>query len=119
MAAKEKLVFSPSKVLCNQERVDKYARGERFYPVTMELDLTQKCTRNCPVCPYGAARSAGHSLPYKFLERLFGILGPHVPGVVLSGGESTSREDFPKIAALAKSCGFKEVSLITNGSFAA
>ena len=116
MNSNSKLVFSRSKVSLNLDRVEAYARGEKIYPVTMELDLTQKCTRNCPGCPYGAARSPGLTPSLSFLDRLFSILGPHIPGLVLSGGEPTSTPHFPEVMALAKRRGFKEVAVITNGS---
>ena len=116
MSNEKKKVFSPSKVMFNRERVEAYARGESVFPVTMEIDLTQKCTRNCPQCPYGAVRSPGLTLSFSFLERLFGILGPQTSGLVLSGGEPTSAPDFPKIIALARRTGFKEIGVITNGS---
>ena len=116
MNSNSKLVFSRSKVSLNHDRVEAYAQGEKIYPVTMELDLTQKCTRSCPGCPYGAARSPGLTLSLPFLDRLFSILGPHVPGLVLSGGEATSTPHFPEVLSLAKRCGFKEVAVITNGS---
>ena len=116
MSNEKKKVFSPSKVMFNRERVEAYARGESVFPVTMEIDLTQKCTRNCPQCPYGAVSSPGLTLSFSFLERLFGILGPQTSGLVLSGGEPTSAPDFPKIIALARRTGFKEIGVITNGS---
>lgn len=56
MSKTQKQVFSPNKLAVNRERVEAYCRNEPIYPVTMELDLTQKCTRSCPNCPYGAAR---------------------------------------------------------------
>ncbi len=116
MSTKDALVFSPSKVGFNQERLGAYLRGERIYPITMEVDLTQTCTRNCPCCPYGWARQAGLTLPLPFLDRLFGILGPHMPGLVLSGGEPTLTPYFPETVALARKAGIREIAVITNGS---
>ncbi|MFH0825950.1 MAG: radical SAM protein [Pseudomonadota bacterium] len=112
----EAVVFSPSKVGVDPERIKAYLRGERIYPLTMELDLTQRCTRTCPSCPYGVERRPGLTLQLPFLDRLFGILGPHVPGLVLSGGEPTSVPHFPETVALARKAGVQEIAVITNGS---
>jgi hypothetical protein len=109
-------IFAPSKVAVHQERIEAYLRGEKMYPVTVELDLTQRCTRSCPACPYAAARSAGLTLELPFLDRLFSLLGKNTPGLVLSGGEPTSVPHFSRTIALAKEKGFREVAVITNGS---
>lgn len=110
------VVFSSSKVGVDQERIRGYLRGDKIYPLTLELDLTQLCTRKCPGCPYGAARQPGLTLQLPFLDRLFGILGSNMPGLVLSGGESTSAPHFPETVALARKSGIKEIAVITNGS---
>lgn len=109
-------IFAPSKVAIHKEKVDAYLKGENIYPVTMEIDLTQRCTRSCPACPYSVSRTAGLTLEMPFLERLFGILGPHTPGIVLSGGEPTLVPHFPRVLALARTSGFREIAVISNGS---
>lgn len=110
------LVFSPAKVLANGNRVERYLLGERIFPTTIEIDLTQRCTRVCPACPYSVSRRPGLTLPLSFIDRLFGILGPHTPGLVLSGGEATSLPDYPEVLAMARRRGFKEIATITNGT---
>ncbi len=109
-------VFSPCKVDVHADRVRAYERGERIYPVTIELDLTQRCTRACPCCPYASARTSGLTLSLEFLDRLFGVLGPHTPGLVVSGGEATAVPHYPQVLALARSKGFREISTISNGT---
>lgn len=110
------LVFSPAKVLANGNRVERYLQGDRIYPTTIEIDLTQRCTRACPACPYSVTRRPGLTLPLGFIDRLFGILGPHTPGLVLSGGEATSVPEYPEVLAMARRRGFEEISTITNGT---
>ncbi len=110
------VMFSPSKVGHHESRIQAYWRGERIFPVTVELDLTQLCTRACPQCPYSASRSPGLTLALPFLERLFSILGPHTPGLILTGGEATFVPHYPETLALARAKGFKEISTITNGT---
>jgi hypothetical protein len=116
MAGNGRKVFASSKVNNHPERVEAYLRGERIHPVTMEVDLTQRCTRACPECPYSAPRRAGLTLQLPFLKRLFSVLCPHTPGLLLSGGEATSVAHFPETVALARTSGFREIAVITNGT---
>jgi len=109
-------IFAPSKVAIHKERIDAYLKGEKIYPVTIEMDLTQLCTRSCPDCPYGSSRSPGLTLGLPFLDRLFSVLGSHTPGLVLSGGEPTLVPHFPETVELARKRGFKEIAVISNGS---
>jgi organic radical activating enzyme len=116
MNNKNAKIFASSKVSLHQDRIDAYLNGENIYPITVEMDLTQTCTRDCPQCPYSASRKAGHTLQLPFLEKLFSILGPHTPGIVLSGGEPTFVPHFPQTLALAREKGFKEIAVISNGT---
>ncbi len=109
-------IFAPSKVAIHKERIEAYLKGENIHPITMEMDLTQRCTRSCPLCPYASSRSTGLTLELPFLDRLFSILGPHTFGLVLSGGEATLVPHFPETVALAREKGFKEIAVISNGS---
>jgi hypothetical protein len=99
----------------DHSKIEAYLNGERIYPTTIELDLTQLCTRCCSGCPYGVSRQGGLTLQLPFLDRLFGILGPHTSGIVLSGGESTIVPHFPQTVAMARKKGFKEIAIISNG----
>jgi organic radical activating enzyme len=109
-------IFSPAKVAIHQERIDAYLKGRQIYPVTMEMDLTQLCTRSCPTCPYSSARGTGLTLEMPLLDRLFSVLGQHVSGLVISGGEPTWVPHFPETVALARAKGFQEIAVISNGS---
>ncbi len=109
-------IFAPSKVSNDHAKLEAYLNGEHIYPTTIELDLTQLCTRSCPACPYSVARRSSHTLQLPFLERLFSVLGPHTPGIVFSGGESTIVPHFPESLALARKKGFKEIAVISNGA---
>ncbi|MHB8138004.1 MAG: hypothetical protein ACYDGO_06390 [Smithellaceae bacterium] len=108
-------VFSPSKVTADRKKIEAYLQGEKIYPTTIELDLTQLCTRSCQGCPYSVSRRPGLTLQMPFLDRLFSILGPHTPGIVLSGGESTIVPHFPETLALTRKKGFQQVAVISNG----
>ena len=109
-------IFAPSKVAADQEKIEAYFRGERIYPTTIELDLTQLCSRSCPGCPYSVSRRPGRTLQLPFLDRLFAVLGPHTPGLVLSGGEATIVPHFPATTALARKRGFRQIAVISNGA---
>ncbi|PKP34003.1 MAG: hypothetical protein CVU00_08805 [Bacteroidetes bacterium HGW-Bacteroidetes-17] len=108
-------VFSSSKVANEKDKVTAYLNGEKIFPTTIELDLTQLCSRACPGCPYLSSRKPGLTLQLPFLDRLFGILGPETPGIVLSGGEPTIVPHFPDTVAMAKKKGFQEIAVISNG----
>lgn len=108
-------IFAPSKVTADQKKLETYLRGEPIYPTTIELDLTQLCTRSCPACPYSVGRRPGLTLQLPFLDRLFSVLRPHTPGLVLSGGESTIVQHFPETLALASKKGFRQIAIISNG----
>lgn len=110
-------IFAPSKVAHDPQRIKAYLDGEQIFPVTMELDLTQLCTRSCPGCPYCSARKPGLTLQLPFLDRLFSVLGPHTPGLVLTGGEPTIVPHFPETVALARKKGFREIAIISNGGY--
>jgi len=110
------LVFAPSKVAVQQKKIRAYMDGKVIHPTTIEMDLTQLCSRSCPGCPYGAKRKAGLTLQMPFLDRLFSVLGPHTPGIVFSGGEPTIVPHFPESVSLAKEKGFKEIAIISNGA---
>ncbi len=112
---KNQNVFASSKITNEKEKVMDYLQGEKIFPITMEIDLTQKCTRDCPECPYQVSRRAGHTLQLPFLDRLFGIIGGETPGLILSGGEATCIDHFPETVALARKKGFKEIAVISNG----
>ncbi len=116
MTKSQSKIFAPSKVNIDHQKIESYLNGEKFFPTTIELDLTQLCTRNCPGCPYGASRKPGLTLQLPFLDRLFGILGPNTPGIVFSGGEPTIVPHFPQTAAMARQKGFKEIAVISNGA---
>jgi len=109
-------IFASSKISAHQERIDAYLEGKNIYPITLELDLTQCCTLSCHACPYSAARANGLTLQLPFLEKLFSILGPNTPGLVLSGGEPTFVPHFPETVKLAREKGFEEIAVISNGT---
>lgn len=116
MANSQSKIFSPSKIGVDHQKIEAYLNGEPVFPTTIELDLTQLCTRSCPECPYGSSRRPGLTLQIPFLDRLFSILGPNTPGLVLSGGEPTMVPHFPETVAMAREKGFQEIAVVSNGA---
>ncbi|MCJ7524903.1 MAG: radical SAM protein [Candidatus Aminicenantes bacterium] len=108
-------VASGYKIAAHRERVLAYLRGEPVYPVSLELDLTSRCSRNCRDCP--STRASVHwELSENFIERLFSVLGGNVPGLLLTGGEPTISALFAPTLALARQRGFRDIAVVTNGS---
>jgi MoaA/NifB/PqqE/SkfB family radical SAM enzyme len=116
MTDRQSKIFAPSKVDIDHQKIEAYCYGERIFPITVEFDLTQLCTRSCPGCPYAVSRKAGLTLQIPFMDRFFSVLGPHTPGIIFSGGEATIVPHFPQTVALARKKGFSEIAIISNGA---
>jgi len=108
-------VASAGKIALHRERIDAYLRGEPIYPISLELDITSRCTRQCEDCPSSRSEYQ-HDLSMDFIRRLLGSFGGRVKGLLISGGESTMSPDFPRVLAQARREGFENVAVVTNGS---
>ncbi|UOF82069.1 putative fe/-s oxidoreductase [Caudoviricetes sp.] len=42
--------FSENKILAHLDRLAQYVHGEEYPPILVEIDLTNKCTSDCPWC---------------------------------------------------------------------
>jgi len=111
----EKEVASGYKIAAHRERILAYLRGEAIYPVSLELDLTSRCSRTCRDCPSTRAREHWE-LTETFVKRLFAALGGNVPGLLLTGGEPTISPLFAGTLAMAREHGFRDIAVVTNGS---
>ena len=108
-------VASGYKIAAHRDRVLAYLRGEPIFPVSLELDLTSRCSRACQDCP--STRSQTHwELTEKFVNRLLSALEGNVRGILLTGGEPTISPLFPGTLALARKKGFRDIAVVTNGS---
>ena len=108
-------VASAYKVTYHREKLEAYLRDERVYPVTLELDITTQCTRNCPDCP--SSRSPTHQqLDLNFVRNLFAALDGQTKGLLVAGGEPTVAEGFPDILRTAREKGFEEIAVVSNGA---
>jgi len=116
MTDHESKVFTPSKVTVEHQKLEDYLNGEKIFPTTVEVDLTQMCNRSCSGCPNRQSRRQGHTLQFSFLDRLFSILGPNTPGIILSGGEPSIFPFFAETVSMARKKGFKQIVVVSNGA---
>lgn len=86
-------------------------------PLMAMIEVTNRCNMDCPVC-FSDANHPSHDVPFAEIrhrmERLVGVTGTPIP-LQISGGEPTVRKDLPEIVALARSLGYRNIELITNG----
>lgn len=52
--------FQPLKLLRHGERVEAMLRDELTFPVSVELDLSNTCPHDCPMCSFGTSESQGY-----------------------------------------------------------
>ena len=110
-----KKVASPHKIGYHQEKLAAYLHNEPVFPVTLELDITSKCTRSCRDCP-SSRSSFQQSLSFNFITNLFHSLEGQTQGLLSTGGEATMSPVFPDTLALARKKGFEDIAVVTNGT---
>jgi len=113
----ERFDFS-KKLFFHPERILKIKNGERPFPLTVEIDLTDVCNHRCVFCftpkdDKDGKRTLKTDRVLKLLDELWemGTRGISFTG----GGESMLHKDFKLIADRAKDIGF-DLGLMTNGS---
>ncbi|MCQ8903125.1 MAG: radical SAM protein [Methanothrix sp.] len=83
------------------------------------IDVTTRCNLACPICFADASPKRVYEPTMEQIERMLKILREERPvpcqAVQFSGGEPTVREDLPEIVALARSMGFTQIQIATNG----
>lgn len=106
------------KIFFHPENIVAYKRGERPFPITVEIDPTNRCNHRCSFCFYSehlqsSRASLGTELVMDRLSemRLLGTKGISFTG----GGEPMLHRDFLKLVRHGKSEGF-DIGCITNGS---
>lgn len=94
----------------------KFLPGESK-PMMAMVEITNRCNMACPVCFSDANRSTGDvsvAEARKYLEQLLEVTETPIP-IQISGGEPTMHGELPGIVATAKSLGYKNIELVTNG----
>jgi MoaA/NifB/PqqE/SkfB family radical SAM enzyme len=110
--------FSSDKILKHLDRIHDWLQGGNPYPITMELDMTNVCSHNCPECVSGYFKRANRdTLTRELAERIIRELAEcGIRGLIFTGGgEPLSHPDTPAMLALARELGM-DVALITHGS---
>jgi len=82
------------------------------------IDLTNRCNMACPVC-FASAGGRIYEPTMDQIRSMMELLRAQrpvpCPAVQFSGGEPTVRADLPEIVALARSMGFSQIQIATNG----
>ncbi len=108
-------IASAYKLAHHLKKLEAYLRNEQILPATLELDISTKCNRRCPLCPSTTSHPSS-TLNLGFIERLFARLEGETRGLLLSGGEPTLAPIFPKVLRSAREYGFIDIAIVTNGS---
>lgn len=106
------------KIFFHPEHIVKYKEKKRPFPITMEIDLTNKCNHKCVFCFYAEHISTDNStLETEILkERITEMAKLGCKGISFTGGgEPTLHHNFKEILEHThKNC--IDCGLITNGS---
>ncbi|MBA5942830.1 MAG: radical SAM protein [Methanophagales archaeon] len=83
------------------------------------IDLTNRCNLRCKTCFANAAVSGYHYEPtMEQLEAMMKLLRsevPPCPAIQFAGGEPLLRENFVEIVKMARTLGFSQIQVATNG----
>lgn len=83
----------------------------------VELELTRRCNLRCPVC-FMSAEKDDMEPSLDTIQKIFRNIRQHsgtTPGIQLTGGEPTVREDLPQIVRAGWEAGFTGIEVNTNG----
>jgi MoaA/NifB/PqqE/SkfB family radical SAM enzyme len=107
-------IFGTNKLWAWADRVVAYRDGKVPPPVTMELDLTDRCNHKCPQCIGGRA---GREMNADDARHILVEMAEYgVQGVMFTGGgEPLMHEDCAELCGFAAQQGLR-VGLITNGT---
>jgi len=93
--------------------------GHRSATLLAIVDVTNRCNLRCPVCFASAATRPLYEPSFERIERMLENLRANrpvpPPGLQFSGGEPTLREDLPGLIRKARTLGFRNVQVNTNG----
>ena len=107
--------FCATKIFRHPDRLASLLAGEPCAPVTVELDLTNRCNHACPECAGGKADPAAALDTIEALDYVHQIRDLGARGLILTGGgEPLAHPDCATIATEAAGAGL-DVGLITNG----
>jgi radical SAM protein with 4Fe4S-binding SPASM domain len=108
------------KILYHPEKISSYKEGKRPFPVTIEIDLTNRCNHRCSFCFYAehigveADKPSLDTTLIKTRLKEAKELGTKAVSFT-GGGEPTIHKDYVNIVEYAHEIGL-DVGTITNGS---
>lgn len=105
-------IFSSNKILKHLDRVLPWLKGENVYPITVEIDLTDRCNNKCPGCVGGRTGSEDLKNPFLIIDQLVeaGVKALTFTG----GGEPMLHKQVLETVEYAKKKGL-DVGFISNG----
>lgn len=106
------------KIFYHIEKIIEYKNGKRPFPITVEVDLTNKCNHKCSFCFYSEhLKTSKATLDTKLIKERISELGRlGTKGVSFTGGgEPTLHKDFYEIIEHTKKEGI-DIGCISNGS---
>ncbi|WP_421077185.1 tetraether lipid synthase Tes [Methanothermococcus sp. Ax23] len=87
--------------------------------ILANLDVTNRCNLNCPICFANANRTKKIYEPSieEIKKMMINLRSEEVPcpAIQFAGGEPTVRDDLPELIKIAKDLGFTHVQVATNG----
>jgi MoaA/NifB/PqqE/SkfB family radical SAM enzyme len=104
-------------LLRHPDRINQYQSEGETIPVSMEVNLTNKCNLACKWCISENARGGETLNPvrlYSFLQDFYSMGGKSI--VYSGGGEPTCHPDFERVVKDTKSTGL-DMGLMTNGTY--
>jgi MoaA/NifB/PqqE/SkfB family radical SAM enzyme len=110
------IILDGHKMAWHKDRVEKFLKGERFAPISIEFALTRACTYHCVYCysklQYNDSKKMTWPVIKSFLEdaKEVGVLGMNLT----SDGESTCSPYFLDTVTYGKSIGL-DMACATNG----
>jgi len=110
--------FSSDKILKHLDRVNAWLEGKNPPPVTVELDMTNRCNHRCPECVVNYFRAGDNSfLSLRSAKNIIRQLARNkVRGVIFTGGgEPLCGAHTLESVELARKNGL-DLGFITNGS---
>lgn len=112
--AENKNPFSSYKLIKHLDRLAEFERGETVYPIHVNINISNKCNNNCPLCT--TKNKDGTTIETTRLKEVIYELG----GLEVKclgyggGGEPTCHSDLAEIIRYSKENGM-EVAMTTNG----
>ena len=109
--------FGSDKILRHLDRVSAWLRGDNPFPVTMELDLSNRCTHACRECVSNFYQKKDAAmLPFDLASRIIHDLTDRggVRGLIFTGGgDPLTHPQVGECVQLARDLGM-DVGFITN-----